>query len=463
MNYIRNFVDGQFFPEEGATSSADFFAVQYPQNIGPQFHIYNTKPIDVIKALQSCKKSFYAPVKPALEERVRLIQFLQAELNSQQSEIARRLAEIESLPVQEVIDTQVFAIHKLLQERLSELENYTNKQASAVGVVSIILPATAALVYLFKAFVPAYLTGNYIVIKCSHKNPVAGQIFAELLALAHSKFDAKQFVPGSVQIIHGKSDSVGELFYAHPAARTVCAWAHLPVAEKIAAEAVKSGKKLHIGSGFNNSAFVLQDLNEQQLQLLTESCFLGLGQYPWNISKVFVLESLLEKFTEAWQSYFLNKYSQQCSLRESSRIEHYHALCKQLSSERGKLLFGGRFEQNPSDPSVFLDLTHCSTLQQDQLDCPLVIVSPVKYLHEMSKWANTSYLGQYALVFAEETKARNLAAKLDYGWIDLNKPQVGEFLASAKHTGFKQSFYGISDLSLSSDLFSDFRQTWIEL
>jgi aminomuconate-semialdehyde/2-hydroxymuconate-6-semialdehyde dehydrogenase len=393
--------------------------------------------MDVVLAFQSSKKLLAAPVRSTLQERVAVIQNL-LELVSESSLARKDL------------------IAEIIKDRLAEVAEFEKLQFSPSGLVSIILPWTYSFTYLIKAFVPAFLAGNHVVIKTSSSNREAGQQFSEMLEKLHAQFSAQQFVPGSVQVLHGLSEAVGELFAAHPSIRTVVAWGHLQTGQKISASAQLSFKKIHIGMGYNNAAFVLGEVTESHLQTLTEACFKGLGQSAFNINKVFVLESQHEQFLKSWRRYFETFWKMDSEkIKGESALAKYHSQVRQLTGERGKVSFGGRFQQDLHDPTVLLDLTHCSTLQQDELNCPMVIVSPVKYLHEMSKWANTSYFGQYSLLLGDREKAAALIAKLETGFHSINEWPLEKLLRHSKQVGMKQSFLGIANLTLESNLFSD--------
>jgi acyl-CoA reductase-like NAD-dependent aldehyde dehydrogenase len=431
MSSGGNFVDGKF---TGITESG---------------------PMDVVVALQSAKKLLAAPQRPALFDRVNLVQKLGEILHSRQKEVIERISQAENLSPEFVGQNYYLALEKIIADRLLEVAGFEKRLSVPSGLVSVILPWTASFVYLIKAFVPAYLAGNHVVIKTSSKNQDAGQLFSEMLEALHSHFTAQQFNPGSVQVLHGDSQNVGELFVAHPSIRTVIAWGHLSTGEKIVQLGSASFKKIHLGMGVNNAAFILGDPTKAVFEKLTQACFNGLGQYPWNISKVFVLESQHEKFLEDWKKHFQENPASPQKLKSAQQIESYHSNVKQLTAERGKIVFGGDFETDPSQPTLLLDLTHCSTLQQDELNCPMVIVSPVKYVHEMSKWANTAYLGYLSLIFGETEKALNLASKLDTGFVSINEWSIVKMLTETKVVGHKQSFAGVASLALDSNLFSD--------
>jgi aminomuconate-semialdehyde/2-hydroxymuconate-6-semialdehyde dehydrogenase len=122
-----------------------------------------------------------------------------------------------------------------------------------------------------------------------------------------------------------------------------------------------------------------------------------------------------------------------------------------LKSENGKIHYGAE----GNGPLVVQDLSHCSTLQQDCLMAPVVLISPVKYVHEMVRWTNTSYYGMMAQIFGPDEKVQKFGSQLEVsrvvanGWIEKMKDLP---------LGMKQSFSGLSDVHAFGGFFSDLRK-----
>jgi aminomuconate-semialdehyde/2-hydroxymuconate-6-semialdehyde dehydrogenase len=189
------------------------------------------------------------------------------------------------------------------------------------------------------------------------------------------------------------------------------------------------------------------------LRLLVESCFEGAGQLPWSVKRIFVPESASARFVEAFVE--LAKSYPIRPLRTEKSEQEFVALAEKTRGEGAKILLGGEKESAGVRPTVALDLSHCSTLQQDPIDGPLALISPVKYLHEAVKWTNVGYLGLSHLILGDEEKALRTSEKLDCGHVWIN-----QWISASDGVivGAKQSSFGNMDFQPFGGFYSDRRK-----
>ncbi|MNL45866.1 Gamma-aminobutyraldehyde dehydrogenase [compost metagenome] len=124
-------------------------------------------------------------------------------------------------------------------------------------------------------------------------------------------------------------------------------------------------------------------------------------------------------------------------------------------TEHGKILSGAETYSGKGffhKPTVMIDLTNCSVLQQDEVQGPLLLITPVKYQHEMLKWTNTSYLGQGAVVWGSAEKAAKVIPKLECAQVWLN-----DWMNGSEKTlfGHKQASFGNPDMHWDGSFYSD--------
>jgi aminomuconate-semialdehyde/2-hydroxymuconate-6-semialdehyde dehydrogenase len=82
-------------------------------------------------------------------------------------------------------------------------------------------------------------------------------------------------------------------------------------------------------------------------------------------------------------------------------------------------------------------------MQQEELSGPLLILTAVKYQHEMLKWANTGYYGHSAVVWAPSLeRAVKIAEKVDVGTVSINSWFPENFAPGHRQTTFGQVALG---------------------
>src|SRR5690606_28594622 len=121
-------------------------------------------------------------------------------------------------------------------------------------------------------------------------------------------------------------------------------------------------------------------------------------------------------------------------------FDRWNSIRSQVGTDKGKFLLGGeKVGERHVRPLITLDLTHCSTLQLEEVGGPLFILNSVKYPHEMVKWANTGGFGFAASLWGPGEKLARVGAKLDHGRVWLN----GWWSNEVPFAGVRKSFFGI--------------------
>jgi aminomuconate-semialdehyde/2-hydroxymuconate-6-semialdehyde dehydrogenase len=390
--------------------------------------------LDFIQSLQEMKKSQLKWANVPLAERAQALQNLSTAIQENSQSLAQKISEEENLPFDFVLknEIQVAARHCAMVSAEKPSEHAISKPT---GLISILLPESFAFRILIERLAPALLAGNGVFILASPQNPAIVEFLNKNLDPA--------VLP--VRVFLGGED-LSEIMAAHPGIQAVSFFGLPEKAEKILKSVSGTWKKWQITSGYHNSALVMSDADlKATAEKLVESCFVGLGRLPWNISTIYVTESQLADF----QNEFINALEKtkfaELDAGTRGRMDRLH---HQLRLDKAKVLFGGE----PGQPLVVEDLSHCSVLQQDCLNAPIVLISPVKYVHEMVKWANTSYFGMYAQIFGSPEKVEKFAKQLDVsrvsanGWIEQ---------MSTLPLGLKQSFSGLPSLDAFGNFFSD--------
>lgn len=438
-----NYIDGDFSP---AQSQATFNKLN-PYTGEVIGKVAASDALDVIRALQAAKKAQVEFEKWTLEQRAELLTAIAENLEARLDSYAFQEALQQGLPLQLVKEKSLQYSIKQFRTAAGSTQQWiqsrpANLLAQPTGIVSLILSWNLSLRLLAERLAPALAAGNVCLVKVSEHSPGTAHIMGEILT-------AVQAPKGLVQFIQGRGTEIGALLAAHPSLRGVNFVGKAATAEKVMQGASLQFKKVQIHSGVKNNLFVLNEVDfKNKMPEILQSFLLGQGQLCWNTSRLFVLESLQKEFVESLKEYLssLKPATSPEDLSPWTPMICEEALlaverkCQQVKLEGGKLIsgegrpFGGGFF---FPPTVTLDLSNCSELQQEELSGPLLILTAVKYSHEMVKWANIGCYGHSAVVWAPTSeKALKLAEKLDVGTVSVNSWFPECFEAGHRQTTF---------------------------
>lgn len=451
---LQNFIGGAFVPSD----SQKTFAKISPFDGSEIARVTASDAMDVIKAIQMAKKAASVMKELPLSDRAALLLKLASALEEKSSEYAYQEALHQGLPQSFVLEHSLRPAIRILKEVAASLNQPLSAQVlpHPVGLVGIIASWNLSLLLVIERMAPALAAGNVCVVKFSDLSPITAQILGEALQKAE--------VPaGAVALLQGDAE-VGKIVAGHPSIHAVTAVGKTSTMEQIAKAGLSQFKKLQLAGSVKNSSVVLAGTDYQaQMPEILKSFLLGQGQLCWNSSRLFLLESMSAEFIEAMKAYLdklepltdPNGSSPWTPLITAARREELQKKVQEGKSEHGKVLSGG--DSGPGSgfhmkPVMMLDLPNCSVLQQDELQGPLFLMTPVKYQHEILKWANTSYLAQSAVVWGPQEKLGKVVSQLDCAQVWLNQWQPN---SESNVFGFKQSSFGNPDRAWSGTFYSD--------
>lgn len=445
---LLNFIGGEFVPAENKKT----FSKISPFDGSLLFSVAHSDAMDVIKAIQLGKKSASTIKDMSYADRAALLRRIADYLERNQQTIVRDEALSQGLEQSFVLKQSLLpAIASFRSSAQSLLsEELSTQIVQPSGLVGIISSWCLSLKLIAERLAPALAAGNTVLIKVSEQSPVTGRILGEA-------FQEAGLPPGVVGILQGFSD-IGNLIAGHPSIRAVTAVGKTSTMESIAKAGISQFKKLQLSGGAKNDGIVLLDTDyHQQMPKILEPFLKGQGQLCWNMSRLYIPESISEDFLKTMKEYLAAQSAWTPLISEEACI-NIEKKIQEAVREHGKVIFGGRRESGSGyvhQPTVMLDLPNCSTLQQDELGGPLLLVTPVKYQHEAVKWSNTSYLGHSAVVWGPTEKAVKVAKQLEVAYVGINS-----WLSEAEGPifGHKQSSFGNLDMRWNGNFYSDVKK-----
>ena len=451
---ILNYIGGEFV----ASDSKKYFSKKSPFDGSELAQVTESDAMDVIKSVQAAKKVLPQIEALSVAERAKVLTDLAAYLESKKSEIAYQEALHQGLPKSFVLknSVEVAIAHLRANAESLLLPLPSGFEARASGVIGVITSWCLSLRLITERLAPAMAAGNAVIVKVSEHSPITAMILGEGLKVVNAP-------AGWVQFLQGKAD-VAQIVAGHPSIRAVTAVGRNSTMEAVAKAGLAQFKKLQLNGGAKNGAAVLSDFDyASRMPEILRSFMIGQGQMCWNTSRLFLLESFHKEFNEALSAYMQTLEPLMSPDGDSVWTpliseERAQILSDRTSfgvSEHGKVFCGQQKLDLPGNfvkPTWMLDLPNCSVMQQDELHAPLFLITPVKYQHEILKWANTSYLAHSAVVWGGAEKVQKVASKWECAHVFENSWLNGE---SNIIFGHKQSSFGNLEMDWKSSFYSD--------
>ncbi|KAI0151655.1 aldehyde dehydrogenase [Xylariaceae sp. FL1272] len=256
---------------------------------------------DVDNAVAAAKKAFKSWSKLTFDERAVYLNKLGDGIEANREALTHLIGKEAGKPVQAAAFEVTLAIHKvrgLAELRLGKEERPVDdeKRTAIVRYVPLgvgvgIVPWNFPLVLGIGKVIPALLAGNTFIWKPSPYTPYSALKIAEI--------GAKIFPPGVFQAISG-TEEIGPLFTSHHDVAKISFTGSVPTGKKVAAACAASVKRVTLELGGNDAAVICEDVDIEAVAFQTVLfAFLHSGQICMNIKRVYVHESIYDKFLAA--------------------------------------------------------------------------------------------------------------------------------------------------------------------
>ena len=439
MKKIQNYINGELVaPKSG----------QYIDNYNPsEGKVYSLIPDsdkqDVEEAVKAAKEAFEGWSAMPAQKRSNILTRI-ADLIDQNH---NRLAEAESvdngkpLKLAQRVDiprassnmrfyaTAILHFASESHHMDGEAVNYTTR--TPIGVAGCISPWNLPL-YLFTwKIAPALAAGNTVVAKPSEITPMTAYLFSELCIEAG-------LPKGVLNIVHGLGAKAGQAIIEHPDVPIISFTGGTATGKNIAATAAPMFKKLSLELGGKNPNIIFEDCDfDQALNTSVHSSFANQGQICLCGSRIFVQESVYERFLNAFVEK-VNALTVGDPLEEGTKVgavvskphmEKVMSYIKLAQEEGGKVVAGGNrvvpggrcADGYFLEPTVITGLSYNCRTNQEEIFGPVVTIMPFKDEEEVLNYANSTAYGLSATIWTENLKrAHRVAHQLKSGIIWVN-------------------------------------------
>jgi aminomuconate-semialdehyde/2-hydroxymuconate-6-semialdehyde dehydrogenase len=403
----------------------------------------------IVLTIQSAKQAQETYKKKDLGQRAEILEKLATSIFRNRQRLVEELSLGENLPPNFVSSELVEALQKKIENLRIEVQIFSQPQKLLpTGLVAARFDSTFfwSEVVLFAANTVA--AGNSAIILV----PESSSRAAELVRLVLSEAGAPENL---ITLLEDPTGENARLLSAHPGVRALLIKGEEESGEILAKTAFAKKKKVQFFLGTKNSSLIHPEFDfENQMLEIVNPFLIGAGQLPVNCHRLFISQSVENRFYEVLIETTQNKFPD-IQLRSEKNKIVWEQSVSQVTTDSGKILIGGKaLDSLRVQPTWTRDLSNCSVMQQQWIPAPFFIITAVKYTHEMIKWTNTGEYGHSAVVWGPEEKVLALSQGLNVGHVHLNK-----------WTGFfdmglpvKGSFLGIPNSSWSGDFHSDVKK-----
>ncbi|MBE2219713.1 MAG: aldehyde dehydrogenase family protein [Ignavibacteria bacterium] len=342
---------------------------------------------------------------------------------------------------QEGIDTAYYAASE--GRRLfglnapSELPNKMNLSFRVpIGVGGFICPWNFPMAIPTWKLFPALVCGNTAVFKPAELTPKTAHTLVEIIDAAMREVLGKDYIPGVINLVHGKGSIVGEAITNHEDIDLISFTGSTEVGKRINAVAGASLKRVSLELGGKNAQIVMDDANQElALEAVLWGAFGTTGQRCTATSRLILhekiydefIKKLVDKASKLKLGYGNNKgvdvgpcvsESQRKSVNEYVQIG--------LNEDKAKLALGGKFAEEGDlakgwfhQPTIFIDVTPEMRIAKEEIFGPVLSVIKTTGLEDAINILNNTKYGLSSSIFTNNvndafTAVRDIRAGITY-------------------------------------------------
>ncbi|PGG99240.1 hypothetical protein AJ79_08632 [Helicocarpus griseus UAMH5409] len=307
------------------------------------------------------------------------------------------------------------------------------------GVVAIIIPWNAPLIFFGKKIAPAVAAGNTVILKSSEKAPLTPWKVSQWITEC-------DFPPGVINVLSGHGDISGAALSSHMRIRAVSFTGSTATGRKIQIASAQSNlKNVMFELGGKGPALIFEDADLEEAAKGTENGInFNSGQACMANSRIYVQESVKNKFLEHFKRLASSKvfgdpedvhvnHGPQADKRQYETVLKYIEIGKRNG---GKIELGETSNQPPGadstsgnsgnesftiQPVIFTNVPEDSRAMKEEIFGPVVVINTFKTENEAIFKANNTEFGLYASLYTKDLeRALRVSKKLESGMVGVN-------------------------------------------
>ena len=448
--YLKFYIDGQWVDPQRPNS----LDVDNPrtEQVSGKISIGSAGDVDV--AVRAARRAFGSWSQTSREERLDVLQAIQAEFQNRAGDLAEAVSEEMGAPPALAAGPQVnlglghlaTAIDALKKFEFEEQHGATLVVKEPIGVCGLITPWNWPINQIAVKVYPALATGCTMVLKPSEVAPYSAQIFTEIIHAAG--------VPAGVyNMVFGDGPGVGTAISSHPDIDMVSFTGSTRAGVDVARNAAPTVKRVSQELGGKSPNIVLDDdgfaksVAKGVSVMMTNS-----GQSCNAPSRMLVPSSRMDeaiavarKTAEAVKVGDPNDKYSIGPVASKAQFEKIQGLIQRGVDEGATVVFGGTGRPEGLDtgyyvrPTVFAHVTNDMTIARDEIFGPVLCILGYDDLDQALDIANDTEYGLAGYVSGTDLdQARAVARRIRAGSVAINHA----FDINAPFGGYKRSGNG---------------------
>jgi len=451
FNATRFYINGRWLDQD----ESRWRDVVNPSDQTVAGHVALGAAHDVEEAVAAARKSFISFSLTSRNDRLALLEAIDAELQRRNDEIAEAISVAMGAPVslargaQAPSGTQHFAeaIRILRDYPFEERLRSTLLRREPVGVCALITPWNWPMNQIATKVAPALAAGCTMVLKPSELAQFDAVILAEIM-------DTVGVPAGVFNLIHGDGPDVGAPLCSHPDVDMVSFTGSTRAGIAISQAAAPTVKRVALELGGKSANILLDDADvEKAVTASVRSMMLNSGQSCNAPSRLIVPEQLystvIEVAARVAGSIRVGPAGEDVDMgpiANRSQYERVRRFIQVALDEGGELVAGGTgLDGLPEKgfyvkPTVFGRVSPAMTIAREEVFGPVLAIMTYSSLDEAIAIANDSEYGLSGYVWsADHTRAVDVARQLRTGMVHINGASLD---SAAPFGGYKMSGNG---------------------
>jgi aldehyde dehydrogenase (NAD+) len=447
---LRFYIDGQWC----APSGTERRPIINPSNEDVVGHVAMGNSDDVDRAVSAAKRAFASFSQTSVEDRIALLEAINAELIRRNDEIADAISIAMGAPTklargaQAPSGTQHFSeIIRLLREYRFEVPlGSTMIRREPVGVCALITPWNWPMNQIATKVAPALGAGCTMILKPSELAPLDAVILAEIM-------DTVGVPPGVFNLVHGDGAGVGERLTSHPDVDMVSFTGSTRAGIAISQNAAPTIKRVALELGGKSANIILPSADlSTAIPRSVRDMALNSGQSCNAPTRLFVprraypeVRALAAQTADAIQVGPADSEAQMGPIANKAQFDRVVAYIEKGITEGADLIAGGCNKVAGERggyyvrPTIFGKVTPAMTIAREEIFGPVLSILLYDEVDEAIQLANESEYGLSGYVWGEPSDARTVAAKLRTGMVHINGASLD---TAAPFGGYKKSGNG---------------------
>ncbi|HWK21944.1 MAG TPA: aldehyde dehydrogenase family protein [Ureibacillus sp.] len=413
---------------------------------------------DVERAIEGAHEAFQSFKKTTAYERAEILYKAVEIMRSRKEEFAQILALEAGKPlsaglteIDRTIATYQFSAEAAKQSMgetvpldaapgIKDRIGYTKR--IPIGVVSAITPFNFPFNLVAHKLGPAIAVGNAVVLKPATQTPLSSLVLAEV-------FKEAGLPDGVLQIVTGSGSELSDTLVTHPLVKKVTFTGSGAVGLKLKEKVGLRKITLELGS---NAAVIVEP--STPIEKIVSRCVAGAfgyaGQVCISLQRVYVHESIYEKFTKAFVEETkklklgdpLDPSTDVSAMINPKEVERIKQWIDEAKSQGAEVATGAEFTERTLVPTVMINVKPDMKIVCQETFAPIVSLVPYTTLDEAISLVNGSELGLNAGIYTNVlTDAMKAADEIEAGTVVIN--DIPTFrVDNMPYGGVKSSGYG---------------------